>query len=823
VEELTLKRDIRGLSDLIEHFSLVADGIVLTTTGTYVAGFEFTGPDMDSMSVDDAFALARRIASRLTLGGGFTLQCDLCRSEHLEYCDQAGDWPDSVSSLIDQERRIQFSGPGISGHRLSRYFLSLSYEPAMPSAKGAARWFFAGDDDHATAADRALAVFQSKLEEFESLLAANLPCVRRLKSFTAEVGDTRQLCCEFLQFVRRCICGEDFRFAVPDAPAYLNQYLATDDFLGGAVPQLGHRRIAVLAIDAFPERSFAGILRELDSIAADFRFSMAGQLLDSQEAAQAHKDNRERWGSRKTPAGAKITQRAVSAAEIDLDAAELEMDASRASSAAAHGRETSMHFSAKAIVMEADELRLSAVADQIKHAVQRCGFSCRIETLNAIAAYLSSIPGQHKREGRTFLVTGDNYSHMMPLSAPFRGHRHNPSPYFPPQSAPLFYAVTSGGTPYRWNPYVGDVGHVLIDGPTGGGKSTFLGLSVASFLRYPQSQVVVFDKKRSLYTLCRALGGSWYNLSPDGGPDSRLCLLQNLETPGQRKAGTQLIELLVSEAGLEVSPDVANSIKTAIDRMAKGHGGRSLTDFCMAVDDHAVAVALESYLGGILDGDRDNLSLARLTVFEMDELYRLDKRTMNGAIFAIVAKMRQRLSSSIPTLVCCDEFREALSQEFAAKAFNEFLLEGRKLNTAVFLVVQELSKVLDSPLRTAVLESCLTRVLLPNPQATAEGASAYEALGLSARDREIIANAQPKSDYYIASPDGKRLVSLELGQLALSFLAASSDKDCARVDLLMSRHPHSWQVHWLRERGATEWADVLEQKLTEQKKEFMYV
>lgn len=33
------RRDVKGLSDLIDHFALVADGIVLTTTGLYVAGW----------------------------------------------------------------------------------------------------------------------------------------------------------------------------------------------------------------------------------------------------------------------------------------------------------------------------------------------------------------------------------------------------------------------------------------------------------------------------------------------------------------------------------------------------------------------------------------------------------------------------------------------------------------------------------------------------------------------------------------------------------------------------------------------------------------
>jgi type IV secretion/conjugal transfer VirB4 family ATPase len=817
-------KELKGFSDLLEYFSLVDDGVVLMTTGTLVAGFEFRGPDMDAMSVADAFGTAKRIAARMTMGSGWTLATHLIRSEHLEYTQHQGHWPDDISWLIEQERIAQFTTAGVSGHRLSRYFLTIAYEPRAASSQRAAQWFFAAsDDDDATSADRNLAYFNATVAELEGAIRGNLPILHRLKSFAAPDGTLR---CKLLQLIRLCTTGKDFPFTVPERPVYLSQFLA-DDFLGGSHMHLGApsdtaipgKDLAVLAIDGFPDRSFAGILRALDSIAVDFRFCATGELMGRMEAVKQHEADRKRWKSKKTPEGAQLTGRTVSASEIDYDAVALETDAGLAKSAVAHGRERSMLFSGKVILMDSDARKLAAAVGIIDSVIRDCGFMCRLESLNAVAAWLATFPGMHKRDSRKNKINTHNYAHMMPLSAPFRGHEHNPSPYFPKDSPPLLYAVTSGGTPYRFNPYVIDVGHVLVDGPSGGGKSTFLGLNIASFLRYENSQVVVFDKKRTLYTLCRALGGSWYNLSPDGSSSSRLCPLQNLKTDGQRKLATQIIELLVTEAGLSVTPDISNEIRDAIDLMAGGNGERSLTAFCMAVADESVADAMEVYRDGILDGDYDNLSFARLTMFEMDELYRLDKKTMNGALFTLFARVRDRFSSSIPTLVCVDEFREALEHPYAAHAFGEFLMEGRKLNAAVFPVLQELSKTMDSPLKTAILESCMTRVLLPNPQAIAAGADAYKALGLTDLDREIIAEAQPKEEYYVTSPDGKRLISLELGRVAMAFITASSDRDRARVDHLAHLYPDSWQSHWLRERGVNDWADLLDEVRESREKE----
>jgi type IV secretion system protein VirB4 len=396
---------------------------------------------------------------------------------------------------------------------------------------------------------------------------------------------------------------------------------------------------------------------------------------------------------------------------------------------------------------------------------------------------------------------------MMPLSAPFRGYEFNPSKFFPPKTPPLFYAMTSGGTAYRFHPFVEDVGHQLIVGPTGGGKTTWLALGIAQWFRYPDGQVFAFDKKRTLYTLCKAMGGDFYDLNPDSR-EYQLCPLQDLETNSDIQWAAQWIELLLKQNNLDITPAVRNSVKDGLRLLAGSHGGRSLNDFRSAVGSREVQDALVFYIDSILDGDRDNIRLSRFSVFEMDELYRMDPKLMNGALFYIFGRIRKRLNSEVPTLVTVDEFREALSHELAAKYFNDFLFEGRKLNMSVWLIVQEMSRVLDSPLRGAVLEQCHTKVLLPNSLATADGASSYALMGLNNRDRELIANATPKSDYYVAAVDGnKRMISLELQELTLAFIAASGEPDRALVDKLSAEYGNHWPGEWLRRRGLIEWAD----------------
>src|SRR5205823_838430 len=80
------------------------------------------------------------------------------------------------------------------------------------------------------------------------------------------------------------------------------------------------------------------------------------------------------------------------------------------------------------------------------------------------------------------------------------------------QAPPLFFARTEGSTPFRLSLHVGDVGHTLIVGPTGAGKSVLLALMALQFRRYAGAQIFAFDFGGSIRAAALAMGGDWHDL-----------------------------------------------------------------------------------------------------------------------------------------------------------------------------------------------------------------------------------------------------------------------------------------------------------------------
>src|SRR5262249_56344028 len=79
----------------------------------------------------------------------------------------------------------------------------------------------------------------------------------------------------------------------------------------------------------------------------------------------------------------------------------------------------------------------------------------------------------------------------------------------------VFFARIEGSTRFRFSLHVGDVGHTLVVGPTGAGKSVLLATMALQFRRYRQSQVFAFDFGGSIRAAALAMGGDWHDL---GGP-----------------------------------------------------------------------------------------------------------------------------------------------------------------------------------------------------------------------------------------------------------------------------------------------------------------
>ena len=165
-----------------------------------------------------------------------------------------------------------------------------------------------------------------------------------------------------------------------------------------------------------------------------------------------------------------------------------------------------------------------------------------------------------------------------------------------------------------------------------------------------------------------------------------------------------------------------------------------------------------------------------------------------------------RLDGS-PTLIIIDEGWLVLdSPDFAAQ-LREWLKTLRKKNASVVFATQSLADIETSSIAPAIIESCPTRIFLPNERAAEpQIAAIYERFGLNARQIEILSRATPKRDYYCQSRRGNRLFELGLGEVALAFSAASAKADQLRIaDIIETHGQAAFAAEWLRHRGCA-WA-----------------
>jgi type IV secretion system protein TrbE len=185
-----------------------------------------------------------------------------------------------------------------------------------------------------------------------------------------------------------------------------------------------------------------------------------------------------------------------------------------------------------------------------------------------------------------------------------------------------------------------------------------------------------------------------------------------------------------------------------------------------------------------------------------------------GAAPAVLAYLFHRIEGRLdgrPTLLIVDEGWLALDDPTFGTRLREWLKTLRKKNASVVFATQSLADIETSAIAPAIIESCPTRLFLPNERAVEpQILSIYRRFGLNDRQLEIIARATPKRDYYCQSRRGNRLFELGLGEVALAFTAASSKADQAAIAEVMAEHGRDcFGAAWLRSKGLDWAADLL--------------
>ncbi|KQZ22104.1 conjugal transfer protein TrbE [Caulobacter sp. Root1472] len=789
------------LCDYLPWAALVAPGVVLNKDGAFQRTAGFRGPDLASVGDAEVAAVAARLNNALRrLGSGWALFVEARRDPAMAYPDSV--FPDPASALVDIERRQAFLEEG--AHFESCYFLTLVYLPPAERTGRLENLFVEGREQTGVDWRAQLAGF---VERSDRLLAL----IHGLTREAAWLDDGQTL-----GFLHGAVTTQRQAVRVPEIPMQLDALVATQPLDGGLEPRLGGAHLRTLTIVGFPSQTLPGLLDELNRLAFSYRWSTRALCLDKADANRLIGKIRRQWFAKRKSIGA-LLQEAVTqqpSALVDNDATNKAGEADQALQDLGGDAVAYALVTASLVVWDDDPIQADAKLALAEKVITGRDFTIIKERINAVEAWLGTLPGQTYANVRQPPLSTLNLAHIAPLSAVWAGPRWNEHLGGPP----LLMAKTEGSTPFRLSTHVGDVGHMLVVGPTGAGKSVLLAMLALQFRRYAGARIVAFDFGGSIRAATLAMGGAFHDL---GGtlldadrPAVALQPLADLDDPAQRVWAADWIVGLLAAQSVDATPAIRDHLWSALASLASAPvQERTLSGLVALLPTLDLKNALAPYTlagpwGRLLDAEHEALADHAVQAFETEGL--LGTPAAAAVLVYLFHRIERRLDGR-PTLILIDEGWLALDDPAFGAQLREWLKTLRKKNASVVFATQSLTDIDASPIAPVIVESCPTRIFLPNSRALEPQSGAiYARFGLRARQVEILSRATPKRDYYVQSRAGERLFDLGLGPIALALCAASSKTDQADIASVLQAHgPEGFAAAWLRHRRLPWAADLL--------------
>src|SRR5690606_23318328 len=468
-------------ADSLPSAGLVAPGVAWDPGGSSQRTARFRAPDLASATQGELISTSARLNNALRrMGSGWALFIEAERRPAADY--PHSEFPEPLSWVVEEERRAAFEESG--NHFESGYHLTLLYLPPEESRVRAAKMLYENTPTNGVDWRERLQAFVAETDRVFDLLDGVMPEIDWLDD------------AQTLTYLHATISTRRYRVGVPEVPFHIDALLTDSPLVGGLAPMLGDQHLRVVSVRGFPTSTWPGILDDLNRLGFAYRWSTRFLCLDKAEAEKELARLRRQWFAKRKNVVALLRETIFQQESplVDTDASNKAADADAALQELGSDQVAFGYLTATVTVLDADP----AVADEklrmVERVIQGRGFVTIPETLNAVDAWLSSIPGNAYANVRQPIVSTLNLAHMMPVSAVWAGPERNKHLDGPP----LIVTRTDGVTPFRLVTHIGDVGHTMIVGPTGMGKSVLVAMMAMQFRRYRGSRVFVFDVGRSI-------------------------------------------------------------------------------------------------------------------------------------------------------------------------------------------------------------------------------------------------------------------------------------------------------------------------------------
>ena len=393
--------------------------------------------------------------------------------------------------------------------------------------------------------------------------------------------------------------------------------------------------------------------------------------------------------------------------------------------------------------LKALENSLSMAAVELSN----CGMQPVRERVNMEPSYWGQLPGNshyivRKSTINTLNLSGFASMHNYPLGKISGNHWGD------------YVTVldTTSGTPFYFNFHVRDVGHTLIIGPTGAGKTVLMNFLCAQAQKF-RPRMFFFDKDRGAEIFIRALDGIYTVIDP-----GKNCGFNPLQLPDNGENRSFLLDwlkTLVTSNNETLDAEDIKLLTQAIDgnyRLDKRDRKLSNIVPFLGMDGPGT---LASRIGmwhskgshaKIFDNEVDSidLNLSRVFGFEMAELLK-DPISLSPVLLYIFHRINISLDGS-RTMLVLDEAWALIDNPVFAPKIKDWLKVLRKLNTFVIFATQSVEDAAKSQISDTLIQQTATQIFLPNLKATDVYRKAFM---LSQREYMLIKTTDPASRYFL--------------------------------------------------------------------------
>lgn len=321
---------------------------------------------------------------------------------------------------------------------------------------------------------------------------------------------------------------------------------------------------------------------------------------------------------------------------------------------------------------------------------------------------------------------------------------------------------TTSGTSYFFSFHVRDVGHTMIIGPTGAGKTVLLNFLAAQAQKF-KPRTFFFDKDRGAEIFIRAINGNYLIIDPSR--TSGFNPFQLEDTNANRTFLVDWLRALASPEGEPLTPEDVAVITAAVDgafRLPKKERKLSNVAAFFGIEKPgSIASRIKMWHSGgsrckIFDNDEDKIDFlsARSFGFEMAELLK-DKVSMAPALLYLFHRINMSLDGT-RTMVVLDEAWALIDNPIFAPRIKDWLKVMRKLNAFVVFATQSVEDAAKSQISDTLVQQTSTQIYLPNLKATPVYKTVFM---LSEREYLLVKSTDPGSRFFLIKQDGGGVVA----------------------------------------------------------------